>query len=336
MVETAQDLRRLFVATFFAGFVASIPSVIWSGGALDGLAFVVSLLGMIAYGFLGYKSAENLGLRDQFADSIYYLGFLFTLVALAFALVALGDDAKIDVDKFVFRFGLALSTTGLGLLSRVYLSNFQVEAEEDIKEVAKKLREASLQLSQHVNSASVSIQAAHINFANTMKDVLQTAEGTVQDSAKIMREGIVEAGDQFVAVTRKSTQDTDKILKTIVGKFEKSSETLFTSLEPTSDALNNAVSRLADTADRQAKLEEQISAAVERIEQHWNAQSTSSATAAAGLERIRQAMEAELARIEVHKNELLDNVDASRKAVLEVQNQLVNSVNYLQRELGGS
>lgn len=336
MVKTPDDLRRLFVLTFVAGLIASVPSAIFSGGVLDGLAFVVSLLGMLTYGFLGYKVAEELGLRDQFADSIYYLGFLFTLVALALALVALGNDTKIDVDKFVFRFGLALSTTALGLLSRVYLSNFQIEPEENIKEVAKKLQEASAQLTHHVNDASVNIQSAHMNFENTMKEYVKTAEKSVQDSATTMRESISTAGKDFVAVTRKHIQGNDKILKSIVGKFEKSSNTLFTSLEPTSDALAKAVTRLEETAKRQAQLEGQISLAVEQIQKHWTAESNSSGAAASALQEIRESTERELATIKRHKQELLQNVEASREAVLQVQNQLVQSVTHLQKELGGS
>ena len=63
---------------------------------------------------------------DQAGDNSYYLGLLFTLTSMAFALydfraMTQGGASSSGVQQIVANFGIALSTTIVGILLRVVL-----------------------------------------------------------------------------------------------------------------------------------------------------------------------------------------------------------------------
>ena len=80
---------------------------------------------MLAYSSLGFVEDKDETLIEQFADSIYYLGFLLTLVALIVSLVFLSEQKDNSLVGVGSRFGVALATTVLGLFLRILLTNFR-------------------------------------------------------------------------------------------------------------------------------------------------------------------------------------------------------------------
>ena len=81
---------------------------------------------LVGYAYLGLKNTKSTSNHAQFADTIYYLGFIFTLVTLALALVYLaseGDWDAVPLDQLIGRFGVALATMILGLAIRVAAVN---------------------------------------------------------------------------------------------------------------------------------------------------------------------------------------------------------------------
>mgnify|MGYP001310389857 CR=1 FL=1 len=90
--EAKSKLRAYFVITFAIGsafILLPLPASVDESGFLR--IFVVTLL-MGVYGFLGYKYIkQSSNTRAVFADSLYYLGFLFTFVALVGAMMELSE-----------------------------------------------------------------------------------------------------------------------------------------------------------------------------------------------------------------------------------------------------
>lgn len=75
---------------------------------------------------------------EQKADSVYYMGFIFTLVAMTASLVALantGDDLQFR--PVVTNFGLALSTTILGLIVRIIWLQLSAQSLDDAESILK-------------------------------------------------------------------------------------------------------------------------------------------------------------------------------------------------------
>jgi hypothetical protein len=67
---------------------------------------------------------------DIIGDNIYYLGFLFTLVSLAYTLYKF-TSADNEIDQIIKNFGIALSTTLIGVVGRVYFNQTHDQALDD-------------------------------------------------------------------------------------------------------------------------------------------------------------------------------------------------------------
>ena len=122
-VDLNPDLRiRAFLLAFGGGTVAIVvirtilPHL---GGAV--LATLIAVLAIVALG-LRSRRAES---RAQAGDDLYYLGLLFTLVSLIWALVQLfildagESDAAARTNQLVGNFGIALVSTVAGIVGRI-------------------------------------------------------------------------------------------------------------------------------------------------------------------------------------------------------------------------
>jgi len=126
---TSRALRRAFVFALALGiaWVALVQFVVPSFWFV--IAGPVAIMGAyVLYYEQGYGSDT---VREQFADSLYYLGFLMTIVSLIASLAPhAGDVSGVSAEEVLSRFGIALVTTLLGLGGRVYYSHFTTTVEE--------------------------------------------------------------------------------------------------------------------------------------------------------------------------------------------------------------
>ena len=111
-------LQKLFLVTLIlkigSSFLGWYLQLQWS------LGFTVPLLIMSAYIFLGYHRRDNDVTDEKFADTCYYLGFIFTITSIIFSLFDLPNIGT-KIQDIAVRFGAAMVSTVLGLGVRVYL-----------------------------------------------------------------------------------------------------------------------------------------------------------------------------------------------------------------------
>ncbi|MEA3512592.1 MAG: hypothetical protein U9R37_03225 [Campylobacterota bacterium] len=146
-------IQNLFVIAFLFG---SINSFIWIIFGYEYIALIISIIIMIVYFFIGssiMNKKRSISL-EQFGDSNYYLGFLFTLVSLSISLINLSTN-KDNMDILVSQFGIAIITTLLGLLARIYVINFAPTQDANKESfdiiVSHKLQMIDKQLSQTID-----------------------------------------------------------------------------------------------------------------------------------------------------------------------------------------
>ena len=126
------SVKYVFFTTYVIGAL-----VIFFGSTFSGQytsTFILFVL-MMAYlfGVMFVNKKFNTFVRDeQMGDSFYYLGFLYTLTALAISLFAIEDDINILLKNF----GIAITTTLIGLIGRIVLSQFR-ESLDEMKEKAE-------------------------------------------------------------------------------------------------------------------------------------------------------------------------------------------------------
>ena len=120
-------------------------------------SIIVLCISMIVYLLLTQSTSSKFIRNEQLGDSCYYMGFLLTLVSLGFALYEFSSDPDEEFGREILAdFGIALSTTILGLIFRVYFSQFRLPAEELRQtaedELASTVRRLKIQLDTSINS----------------------------------------------------------------------------------------------------------------------------------------------------------------------------------------
>ena len=113
--EVVLNPYKAFAFLIGAGILAIAVGTYFNNTIVN-LAIPISI--MVYYAYTIYKEDEGITSIEQKADSVYYMGFIYTLVAMTASLVALANNDKLDFNSVVINFGLALSTYG-GLVVKV-------------------------------------------------------------------------------------------------------------------------------------------------------------------------------------------------------------------------
>lgn len=122
-------IRNLFVVTIVAkvalSFFAWLVTSPWI------LGFWAPLAIMAAYIVIGLARRGDDTSDEKFGDSCYYLGFIFTISSIAFALFdvpQLNQEGKLK--EVAVRFGAAMVSTFFGIIIRIYLVGFKNDADQ--------------------------------------------------------------------------------------------------------------------------------------------------------------------------------------------------------------
>jgi hypothetical protein len=133
-------MQRLFaltvtlkVGTAFLGWRFQMP---WS------LGFGVPIAIMVAYIVVGLNRSDDDVSDEKFADTCYYLGFIFTITSIIFSLFDLPNIGT-RIQDIAIRFGAAMVSTVFGLAVRVYLVSFRKDGADAVQDVEDAVVEAA-------------------------------------------------------------------------------------------------------------------------------------------------------------------------------------------------
>ncbi len=137
--------RRLFWLAFTA---ASLLSILAS--FLEKLPWAPAVLGgtvMMSFLLASYRYTPTTVKHDDFPDGFYYLGFLLTLVALVVALVKIDPESSTLLKTVLSQFGLALTTTIVGLAVRTALTMYRShDSDVDLRPLIEEIEMAAEEL----------------------------------------------------------------------------------------------------------------------------------------------------------------------------------------------
>lgn len=141
------QLQKLFlvtlvlkVASSFLGWYFQLP---WSFG------FAIPLLIMSTYIVLGSYRRDTDVTDEKFADTCYYLGFIFTITSIIFSLFDLPNIGT-KIQDIAVRFGAAMVSTVLGLGVRVYLVSFKQDIGDAIKDAEDAVLDATRKFTEQL------------------------------------------------------------------------------------------------------------------------------------------------------------------------------------------
>lgn len=160
-----------------AAIIGIIIIFMFLNASSDGYSQFLLIFPMVGYMIYGNQLAKKYQYMPDFADSVYYLGFSFTLISLFGATVL--EKLKAEPEEIVSYFGMALSTTILGILYRTYHSQFTDLNEDPIEKAKKELEDelatfsADLHNLFHMTNSSLSFLERDIpeKFSKSIKNI---------------------------------------------------------------------------------------------------------------------------------------------------------------------
>lgn len=200
-----------------------------------GLALPLSVMAL--YIGLGMRRAKDDVSDEKFADSCYYLGFIFTITSIIFSLFDLPDIGAKMTDIAV-RFGVAMVSTVVGLAVRVYLVSFRLDmsdaitsAEDGVIDATNRLKEQltiSLEKMQEFDSRVA--EATTTTLANVANGVEQLTESYGLKLSDFFEELSKQNKDAF-ELALKDVRDSTNRLADSVDFYSSSLRTNLESIE---------------------------------------------------------------------------------------------------------
>ena len=282
--------RVLFVLVFAIGSLGIITLREFGYPVWVAVAFAVLL--MLIYALLGGTKRYFVRV-DILGDNTYYLGFLFTLVSLAYTLYRYSSSQSHQVDQIIQNFGLALSTTLFGLLGRVYFSQtredpaiYQAAVRISLAEQAANLIGETAQIRNDLSTLRVSIGQSveegtmgalelfgnavadetkqfrdhMVRVANTLEVAIKTSLDSFASSVSVVNAKVESSGTSHREIMERNSQSLSQILDLSVTRFAAASDEFGGLLKnasaeflPTLGSLNSEVRRHTGAVKRLAE-----------------------------------------------------------------------------------
>jgi hypothetical protein len=348
------SIQRLFLVTIVLKIATSVAG--WQLGSPWILGFAVPLALMALYILLGIQRGDDTVSDEKFADSCYYLGFIFTISSI---LVALLDIPAISakIGDISIRFGAAMVSTVFGLIVRVYLVNFQPDFQDAVRQAESGLLDSVRVFRTHLDVSVERLrefqilvdEAARLSVAQVDIALQNAAADQARQFAAVFESVAAEhrkVADHSTAHMKAATQTLSNALydyaQTLVagtgqfeGKIAEFSENLDARLQRVTlpedyfaNRLNPAVARLgqsvAEAGDQVAALVSEFRTHARKISVALDGLSTKTAATSASMDDVCAAV--------------LDRADVLNRAKeqIAVFNTLAEIVATLENTVNGS
>jgi methyl-accepting chemotaxis protein len=283
--ETRGDLLA-FVGAFGAGLLLYIVLHVWLD-VRQAFVTLAILLVMAAYAVLAAKASRFRLRLDQAGDNAYYLGLLFTLTSMAFALYEFGLATELEgsgVEQIISNFGIALASTVAGIFLRVFLHQMRVDP-ADVENMTR------IELSDASKRVRASLDTVYLDFGRFHSEVRQRTEDIVgkllTDTATNQREIVrrtAEMAELLVSGAAAAKAAIEKLndvappppalslqlreLSTAVGKLTQDLDAVARSVRMTTEEAVLAQSAANEVLSRLTQMTRALTDAVRRADEH--------------------------------------------------------------------
>jgi len=253
------DVRQMFIFALSGGVLSVCLPQYFN---LPLLAVVLPLLCMIIYTWVGYLHSVESAFMEQFADSVYYLGFLLTLVALVVSLYFYQSDS-LEASLLTANFSLALITTIFGLAVRIFINNFQLDLNSIERQVMTEVEQAANELVRKAKLISMQLDVSHQETQVAIQQsIAQAAEG-MQKMALLMEENTQAS----TAALQNNIQATNQTITGVVDVFAKNIQNIKLPEEIFAEKLSTPLERLLIRLDETQVLLKEVNIGQGKISQ---------------------------------------------------------------------
>jgi hypothetical protein len=251
-----------FIAFASVGF-AGIISGKWLGGETAWVAIGAIIL-MLAYAVVVGWSGTGRVRADQAGDNCYYLGLIYTLASLSYAIATF--DPNDTASTIVQGFGIALATTIFGLILRVFFSQGRPDLENVEEQARLELTDAATRLKTELREAARQMKDFTVGLQQSLTETHQAATQSMEAFTKASVDGlnsVVESANEviraeandFAARSKRYEASFGKLLGRLEGYTESldtisaAHDKLREAAELTQSAVASSNTHLADIAE---------------------------------------------------------------------------------------
>ncbi|AZF00252.1 hypothetical protein C4J95_2791 [Pseudomonas orientalis] len=225
-MDVNKSIKR--VSTYFALAVLlkislSVASLEMNDPLWLGLVFPLTV--MVAYWVIGYVVREKWDKQltlAKFADSVYYLGFLFTVASIIICLLdieSMGDN----LNGMATRFGAAMVSTAMGMLARIIHTGFRIDANDAVRSVEERAIHAAENLTISFDNTFQQLEV----FRDKVDVASREAVQSVKEQVKALYEHNITATDAYFA---NATQQSNEAFALILENTRQSSDNLLSTI----------------------------------------------------------------------------------------------------------
>ena len=292
----------LFFGLFLIGAAA-----IWvmKTGGFDQIEVTAVPVGlMVFYAIIVFITKRYRLREDRVGDNIYYLGFLYTLVSLSYALYAY-DPTGAGAADIITNFGIAISTTILGLAGRVLFNQMREDPVEYEREARFSLAEASRELRSELGDISTEL-------SNFKRKIVQITEEGVVDVTNAARDSMSDNVEKMSA----TSQEVIEKIQTAFTAFTDHSIRLNEVASKSVEALSTLFERIERIEASPDLIAAKLDPALQKFDEVANEAMRRNRAQTNDLKRIRGMIDATAAASETLHQALADS-DATMKRKME-------------------
>jgi hypothetical protein len=191
---------------------------------------------MMIYIIVGVRREKREISDEKFADTCYYLGFIFTITSIIFSLFDL-PQISTRMTAIAVRFGAAMVSTVLGLGVRVYLVSFQRDIGDAVRSAEEELIEAFARLRERAATTFEKLT----EFETKVDAAASASIAKVQAGVEQLTQSYGESLTSFFSAL---TESNHKAFQASLGEVRQSSLNLAKSVEVYSGAMQGNLQSL--------------------------------------------------------------------------------------------
>jgi CII-binding regulator of phage lambda lysogenization HflD len=306
---------------------------------------VVSLIPI--YCFTTYKNT-SFGLReDQIGDNAYYLGFLYTLSSLSFALWKFSSQ-NIGTE-IVSSFGVALWSTICGVALRVFFSQMYQDPNEIEAGARARIAQTADQLVTELNQASNAFNTYSRNLRQAVEEAFEDVNKNVNKNLAFGVEKLATSADEFKSYNKKLLSSSEKIVNAVETLYQKIDsieapkniisskiDEIFKETEDSSKKLNSLSLNQIKSAEKIVQSSEALIKNIESLNSHVSLIKESSETTLNtlnGLGSFSQKVHELGGSLENFSDSFSDNLESLLSKQKDVTDGIANHANELEKQL---
>lgn len=275
---------------------------------------------MLLYALIIGRAGTGRLRADQAGDNCYYLGLIYTLASLSHAIFTFDPDNT--AGTIVQGFGIALATTILGLVLRVFFSQGRPDLENIEQQVRLEFMEATSQLKSELNAVVQNMNDMSRQFQQSMQEVHTSARTTIEGFAKqtvAEVQAVTAAATDAIGaqsqdfVTRSNLYSTG--IGTLVAHLERYGESL--------GAITDAHQALAKTAQETRAAAEATGSSAAILSQGLGATAQSTLSAANAASATTSQLAGNIERLETGIKQILGEIS---QQLIEIKTGPANAV----------